>query len=225
MTNVSATKEKKATRTGLFAFAVETLEGEGWTVSRIPRGGKASLRKISKGGKSYKVSIRTSQDAWIAFPRKTKSAGWITLDEVDYVVAVSVDDRHNPSEARVHMMPADVVREHFDRAYDARKAAQHRLPEGRGIWISLYEKEALEPVTYVGAGLGLAYKPIGVLDLAKASLPAGDEQVRADDDEDDDPIAVEGDEAIAPLTIPEAKRRLAAFLGVPEEAIKITIEH
>lgn len=83
MTNVSGTPTKRATRSGLFVFAVETLEKEGWTVSRVPRGGKASLRLITKGDKSHKVSIRTSQDAWIAFPGRlaqmagSRSTTWI----------------------------------------------------------------------------------------------------------------------------------------------------
>jgi hypothetical protein len=223
MTNVSGTLKKRATRTGLFAFAVETLEKEGWTVSRVPRGGKASLRLITKGKESHKVSIRTSQDAWIAFPRKTKGAGWVTLDEVDFVVAVSVNDRDNPTEARVHMIPGDDARSRFERAYAARKAAQHTLPDGRGIWLSLYNKDEADPVSHIGAGMGLDYKPLAVLDLTKASLPTGadklDEETAGDEDEDGAP------EGSAPLTIPEAKRRLAETLGVPETAIKISIEH
>src|SRR5205085_2822583 len=92
MTNVSMTPEKVATRRGLFAFAEQSLERDGWTVSRVARGGKASLREIRKGDRSHLVSIRTSQDTWIAFPPKTNGPGWVTLDEVDFVVAVSVDD-------------------------------------------------------------------------------------------------------------------------------------
>lgn len=226
MTNVMKTPEKRATRAGLFAFAVETLEKEGWTVSRVPRGGKASLRLITKGRESHKVSIRTSQDAWIAFPRKTKADGWVTLDDVDYVVAVSVNDRHNPTQARVHMIPGDDARARFDRAYAARKAANHTLPPGRGIWLSLYDRETNNPVSLVGAGMGLDYKPLAVLDLTKASLPTGTDRPDEEgaEDEDDGSTVAEASSSM-PLTIPEAKRRLAETLGVPESAIKITIEH
>ncbi|MQW11594.1 hypothetical protein GHK51_14880 [Sinorhizobium meliloti] len=225
MTNVSGTPAKKATRQGLFEFAIQTLEKRGWAVSRIPRGGKASLRLISKGTEKHKVSIRTSQDAWIAFPRKSEEAGWVTLDDVDYVVAASVNDRHNPTEARVHMIPADDARARFDRAYDARKSAGHTLPIGRGIWLSLYDKEANDPVSYVGAGMGLDYSPLAVLNLTKDGLPHGDNEV------DDEQLADEKRDSVpahmveASLTIPEAKRRLAETLGVPEVAIKIIIEH
>ena len=226
MTNVLKTPAKRADRSGLFAWAIEILEAEGWTVSRIPRGGKASLRLITRGTEKHKVSIRTSQDTWVAFPRKTKAAGWVTLDDVDFVVAVSVNDRHNPTKARVHMIPADDARAKFDRAYQARKAAGHTLPDGRGIWLSLYDQESSNPVSHVGAGMGLDYKPLATLDLTKSSLPNGGKDAveeAAEDEDGEDGEAVSDDNA--PLNISEAKRRLAATFGVPETSIKITIEH
>ncbi|OYX33540.1 hypothetical protein [uncultured Phenylobacterium sp.] len=228
MTNVSGTPKKRSTKRGLFAFAVQTLEKEGWTVSRVPRGGKASLRLITRGKESHKVSIRTSQDTWIAFPRdRSGKDGWVTLDEVDYVVAASVNEKANPTEARIHMIPGDEARDRFNRAFAARKAAQHTLPAGRGLWVSLYEKDAKDPVSHVGAGAGLAHPAIGVLNLTKDSLPGGVGDEDLDDEVDDDAVpAVPAPSAEeAALTIPEAKRRLAISLGVPESAIKISIEH
>lgn len=225
MTNVSGTPKKRATRSGLFAFAVQTLEKEGWTVTRIQKGGKASLRLITKGSESHKVSIRTSQDAWIAFPRKTGADGWVTLDDVDFVVAVSVNDRHNPTIACVHMIPGDEARCRFNRAYAARKAAQHALHDGRGIWLSLYDKDEAEPVTHVGGGMGLDYQPLATLDLTKGP-PVQNDTGEDESAEDEERTAQVGAySAIENLTIPEAKRQLARSLGVPESAIKISIEH
>jgi hypothetical protein len=226
MTNVFGTPKKVATRRGLFAFAVQALEQEGWTVSRVPRGGKASLRQISRGKEAYRVSIRTSQDTWIAFPRdRSGKDGWVTLDDVDFVVAASVNDKLNPTEARVHMIPGDDARDRFNRAYAARRAANHIIPQGRGVWVSLYEEDGNNPVSHVGAGAGLAHPPIGVLDLTKSSLPTGHDEEDVDEEADDSEEAAASAPVEAPLTIPEAKRRLAATLGVPESAIKITIEH
>jgi hypothetical protein len=221
MTNVSSTPQKVATRRGLFAFAQEALENEGWTVSRVARGGKASLREISRNGQRHRVSIRTSQDAWIAFPPKTKGSGWVTLDDVDYVVASSVNDRDNPSIARVHMIPGDVARAAFDRAFAARKAAGYTLPAGRGIWLSLYEREADSPVTLVGAGLGLDHAAIATRDLTREPLlaEAGDDDEPVDEQADPEPLSA------ASLTISEAKRLLALGLGVPEASVRIVIEH
>ena len=227
MTNVSGTPKKRATRKGLFAFAVESLEAAGWTVTRIPRGGKASLRQIAKGEERHRVSIRTSQDAWIAFPRKADGE-WVTLPDVDYVVAVSVDDRHNPTLARVHMIPGDEARDRFNRAYAAREKAGHTLPVGRGIWLSLYDTEASDPVSHVGAGMGLDQPAMATRDLRTAALPAGggDDGTEDEDDVVDDEAEAGPAPAVdAPLTIPDAKRRLAITLCLPESAIKITIEH
>lgn len=223
MTNVSGTPQKVATRRGLFALAERALEAEGWSVSRVARGGKSSLREIRRGTEVAKVSIRTSQDAWIAFPRKTKGDGWVTLDDVDYVVAASVDDRTNPTEAKVHMVPGDEARDRFERAYAARKAAGYTLPEGRGIWLSLYEAEAKDPVTLVGAGMGLDYPPLVVHDLTKAPLVSGGDEAKSQAEAHAQPPPK--DPGGRPLTIPEAKRRLAQTLGVPESAIRITVEH
>lgn len=221
MTNVSATQHKVATRRGLFAFAEKALEKEGWTVSRVARGGKASLRQIKRGNETFKVSIRTSQDTWIAFPPRTKGPGWVTLDEVDYVVAASVDNRDNPTLARVHMIPGDEARDAFNRARAARQAAGYSLPAGRGIWISLYEAEASSPVTLVGAGLGLRFKSIADRDLLAEPLLVVEIGAAAADDQEE----VERHSASHGLTIGDAKRLLAESLGVPESSVRIIIEH
>ena len=132
----------------------------------------------------------------------------MTIDSVDYVIAASVNDKHNPTSAHVHMIPGDVARDHFNRAYDARAAAGHVLPPRRGIWISLYEKEAKDPVNLVGAGMGIDYPAIASPDLTKERLPAGDNADEGDEmPEEVEQDAVESASARdhAPLTIPEAK--------------------
>ncbi|MFC5755865.1 hypothetical protein [Rhizobium sp. GCM10022189] len=215
MTNVSGTAEKISTRAHLFQIAVRALENEGWMVERISRIGKASVRRITKGKVSKKVSIRTSQDTWIAFPRNKTDTDWATLADVDFVVASSVDDRDNPKFAQVHMIDADDMRARYDRAYAARKAADYTMPVGRGIWLSLYDEEKDQPVTLVGAGAGLANPAIAKVPMIATTL---------DEQEEDDVESQEKAEATeAPLTIAEAKRRLAVTLGVSEADIKITI--
>src|SRR5260370_39959483 len=104
MTNVSATEEKLLIRTRLFRVAEEALEKNGWRVERIARSGKSSMRRITKGKLEKTVSIRTSQDTWIAFPRTPDDDAWATLADVDYVVAASVDSRDNPQFARGHLL-------------------------------------------------------------------------------------------------------------------------
>jgi hypothetical protein len=221
MTNVSKTLQKVTIRARLFRAAEISLQKHGWTVERVSGSGKSSLRRITKGGIRKTVSIRTTQDTWIAFPRTADDSAWATLAEVDSVVAASVDDRGNPRFAKVHLIDGDEVRSRFDRAYAARKAAQHTLPIGRGVWVSLYEKDSQYPVNRVGAGAATDENEIGRVpledwepdpsfegeDLPPQNLP---------------PLAL-ADAEEEPITIAQAKRRLAMSLGVSESDIKITI--
>jgi hypothetical protein len=220
MTNVSGTAQKLATRIFLFQTAIEALEKEGWKVERIPSSGKSSMRRISKGTNRKTVSIRTSQDTWIAFPRTEDDSAWATLGDADYVVAATVDDWEKPRFAHVHFIEGDEMRARFDRAYAARKAAQHSLPTGRGIWVSLYDKESQYPVNHVGAGAGLDHPPIAKVPLkgAELGLPVRTVQETPELRQPAPPVA-NG----AGLSIPDAKRLLALSLGVNESDIKITV--
>lgn len=240
MTNVYGSPKKVKLRKHLFQVAVEALQRDGWKVERIPRAGKASLRRITRGRESKTVSIRTSQDTHIAFPRTAADDGWATLDEVDAVVAVSVDARERPREALVHLIPGDEMRQRFDRAYKARQEAGHTLPVGRGIWVPLYLPDADTPPSQVGGGAGIQHPPIARVPLAAEEAVVARQAGVPNDADDGD--AGEGasrapgagtagfgsktrpDGEDRPLTIPEAKRLLARALGISPENIKITVE-
>jgi hypothetical protein len=120
----------------------------------------------------------------------------------------SADD---PKFAQVHMMEADEMRLRFDRAYAARKAADYEIPLGRGVWVSLYDRDSTDPVTHVGAGAGLDHPPIARVQLEPEASDIGAETKGSDNSD-------------KPLTIGEAKRRLAMTLGVDPSNIKITVE-
>jgi len=213
MTNVYSTPEKGPRRDQLFQIGLQTLEQNGWRVERIAGLGKSSVRRITRNEKSRKISIRTSQNTWIAFPRNQADDGWVTLSDVDVVLAVSVDDVPNPTFAQVHMIEADEMRLRFDRAYRARVAAGYSIPLGRGVWVSLYDSDAPNPVTHVGGGAGLDHPPIARIPLEPVE-PDTEVTVKAK----------ELDGRDEPLTIAEAKRRLGMTLGVDPSSIKITIE-
>lgn len=210
MTNIWATPEKGQLRRRLFEVGVQALSGHGWRVERVQGAGKSSVRRISRDGESKLVSIRTTQDTWIAFPRDASDKKWVTLSDVDAVVAVSVDNRNEPRFAMAHFVDGDEMRARFDRAYRARKEAKHDIPVGRGMWVSLYLPEAKDPVNRVGAGAGLDHPPIARVPLIEQAYSEPKET----------PVQGRGDR----LTIAEAKQRLALTLGVRPEAIKITIE-
>ncbi|PYQ19685.1 MAG: hypothetical protein DMF81_21060 [Acidobacteria bacterium] len=221
MTNIYKDPKKRDMKRRLLEIAIETLQAQGWTVERTTGG--ASIRTIRKGGESYRISIRTSQDQWIAFPRREDDKAWVTLSSVDVVVVVSVDDLRHPSAARVHWIEADKLRVRFDRAYMARKKAKYSVPLGRGLWIPLYIDEDGSP-SHAGGGVGNMYPEIARVPLA-ATEPERDPlvasraiatQIRANGS-----VAPADDQS---LTIGEAKRRLALTLGVPEASIKISVE-
>ncbi len=222
MTNIYSTADKIDLKRHLFGIAVAALEKAGWKVERVPGSGKSSVRRITKGAQTKIVSIRTTQDQWIAFPRKENDAGWLTLDEVDAVVPVSVDDEEMPKFAKVHLIDGDEMRARFDRAYKARKKAGHAITMGRGVWISLYVPEAQDPVNLVGAGVGLMFPPIATVPLAPQLASAAQPTASRGDDEAHLLLSVPAEEA--PLTIAEAKRRLAKTLGVDPINIKISVE-
>lgn len=218
MTNVSG-PGKMAIRKFLRTTAVQELQKLGYKVERIPRAGKGSLRRITKDGISKVATIRTSQDAWIAFPRNTDDTGWSTLEEADVVVVASLAEKGG-NRANFHLMDADDIRARFNRAREAKLKADHVMPTGRGVWISLYNKEAAVPVSMVGAGAGLLYKPFA------ANVPVVINEGSPPDLQEDDVEYESEQEANSedPLTIAEAKRRLALTFGVDPTAIRITVE-
>jgi hypothetical protein len=212
MTNVFKTPEKGRLKTRLFAIALETLRSQGWKIDRIPGGG-ASVRLITKLGEKVRISIRTTQDQWIAFPRRLDDKGWGTLSDVDAVLAVSVDDVAHPAAAVVHWIGADDMRARFDRTYKARLKAGHRIPLGRGVWLPLYIADDHSTARHAGGGAGLDHPEIARVPLNGASS-APEEMDKPEDTDREGKL----------LTIAEAKRRLALTLGVPEASIKISVK-
>lgn len=216
MTNIFGEAEKIAMKTKLFRAGVMALEQSGYKVERVQGSGKSSVRRIVKGTESKVISICTTQDTWIAFPRTEKDKGWRTLDDVDQVVAVSVDDPRNPKFAKVHVLDGDEMRDRFNRAYAARKRAGHTISIGRGVWVSLYLPEANDPVSHIGAGAGLNHPPIAIIPIIDE--PTSTTKASVVENETERPTSETA------LSISEAKRRLAITLGVKPENIKITVE-
>jgi hypothetical protein len=215
MPNINSNPENVNRRRQLFQIGQQFLEDEGWTVSRVPGAGKASLRRITKGKENRTICIRTSQDQWMAFPRNTSDTGWVTLDEVNEVIVVAVDDRSEPKFALVHRISGDEMRERFNRAYSARRAARYSEAPGRPMWISLYDEDKTQPVGHVGAGAGLSNPPIVRVPL----------QSKPDNDSDKSSQQV----SVANVPLPfdqiilEAKHSLALRLGVVSAIIRIAL--
>lgn len=222
MTNVYATPEKAQIRRALLHFGLETLRSRGYSVRRAPSHGPQQVYEASNENETLLVALRTSQDTWFAFPRLADDSGWLTLDDVDRVLVASIDTPHQPSEVRVHWMPAGEVRARFDQAYRARLAAGNVVPLGRGLWLSLYDRNAPSPVSHVGGGFGLDYPPIATrrLDQVLEETPAPGEALANENEPEE-----LGDEAeMGSFDLLDAKRRIAEALGVPLESVRITVE-
>jgi hypothetical protein len=218
MTNVFGSPEKVGMKKFLFSAGISALESSGWAVERVQGSGKSSVRRITKGSTTKVVSIKTTQDTWIAFQRTDDDKGWGTLDDVDALVAVSVDNKENPKFAQVHMLDGDEMRERFNRHYAARMKAGHIIPNDRGVWVSLYHSDENNPVNRVGAGAGLKTPPFATVPLDPGAVGVAEPPVAAATPTE------RNAEADAPLTIADAKRRLAITFGVDPSSIKITVE-
>ncbi len=216
MTDVGG-PEKTRIRRLLVDACLQVLEREGWRVTKASGFGNARIRRIAKGGKSMLAAIRTTQDQWLAFPRTKDNTQWATLSDVDVVVVASLDPG-DPQYARIHMIDADELQGRFDRAYDARRAASHSIPPGRGVWIALYEHESTDPITLVGAGAGIANPPIARVRLTEVAAPAASSPAPAV------PAVSTSTAEVRALTIAEAKAGLARTFGVDPSNIKITVE-
>ena len=229
MTNIYATREKLQYAKRLFEIGIEYLEGQGYEVSRVPRSGKKSLRRVKKGKEEFNVAIRTSQDQWFAFPRD-HDGNWLGMDDVIVkrviVVALNTRDKDKEKFGLVHDFTADEVRKRLNKNYEARYAVNPNFDVSHGNWISLYNEEAKEPTSFVGAGIGIKFPPVARVPLlGKTADDAGEVDVTEAAELSNVPATVrQREDNDSPLTIAEAKRRLALTFGVEPNAIKITIE-
>ncbi len=228
MTNIYATPDKVQYAKRLFEIGIEYLEEQGYEVSRVPRSGKKSLRRVKKGTEEFNVAIRTSQDQWFAFPRDN-SGKWLGMDDVDVkrviVVALNTRDEGKEKIGLVHDFTADEVRKRLNKNFSARYAANPDFDVSHGNWISLYTEEAKEPTSFVGAGIGLKFPPVARVPLLRGTANGVQEEDLAEAVEPSNVAAIERQpEEDRPLTITEAKRRLALAFGVEPSAIKITVE-
>lgn len=208
-----AFQERKKTlmKRRLIGFCKRALIENGWSVSDSIK--KRQVYKITKGSRSILAAIRTTQDRKIAFARTANS--WETLPLVDVVVvAATVED---PRRVLVYMLDANEMLDDFNRAYDARRKANHTIQPGNGMWVALYNDEENETMR-VGGGAGARNEPIAEFRLSDDAAPPPTAPPPLA------PAQRAGESAGESLTIAEAKTRLARTLDVDPSSIKITVE-
>jgi hypothetical protein len=198
----------------------------GYEMTRLPGRGLSNVWELRKNGLMFTTSIRTTRDRWIAFPPLNGGKKWKTLDDVQRVLVATVDEKESPQKVLVYMFDATEVRERFDASHAARINAGHVVRDDYGMWVALDTRPAGHP-SNVGSGLADKYRPIATYSIAAliesgAGRESWDSEVVAPPEESPARAGAEPDEA--PLTIAEAKRRLARTFGVNEANIKITVE-
>lgn len=192
--------------------AVTALMKRGYEVESFTGRGRpaGTFLKLTKDGKTFICTVRSTRDRWIAFHRRD-DGGWDTLDKADFVAVAAVNDRQNPTKMEVYLLEQASVMKAFDAAFDARTQAGHIIKENTP-WVGLDAPKS-QSITAIGSGLADHALWLEVIN------PAGEaahEEMAAEPE-------LSQEEKPLTLTIAEAKKALATTYGVPPEAIEITI--
>lgn len=203
--------------------ACQAAVGLGFKMERVPKKGLANIWQMTKGGRTERVSIRTTRDRWFTFLPLGGGVNWKTLDEVEVVLVAALDRKHAPRVIEVYMFPADEVRKRFNAAYKARKEAKHKINETFGFWLAL-DRDTRPTATSVGSGLAEDFPPIAVYPISelRALAPEGGPGS----------AGAVGDNAQSeewqPLTIAEAvdwaRQQVARLAGVKTDAVKLDLK-
>ena len=192
----------------------------GYSARRLPGRGKANVWEVTRGGETHLMSVRTSRDRSFAFPRLKN--GWKTLDDVDLVMVVSVDDRYEPKNAEVYVFPADEVHERFNAALKARLEYGQTVRFDYGMWVRL-DTDKRGIARSVGSGIADKFPREAVYSLADFDAPDDGEEAP---DELLEGGGIEGSQA--PGTIAEvissATQQIAALAGVEPERVKLELK-
>jgi hypothetical protein len=146
----------KMSRTELRQIGTKCLEEQGYFVRPLTGRGRpaGAFIQLEKDGVVWLCAVRTTNDRWIPFKAKPRG-GWETLDDVQRVLIVATDKKEGATRVDVFLLEAKNVRQAFDAAYAARKAAGHIIRDNTP-WVGIDAPDISKAglVTYVGAGFG-----------------------------------------------------------------------
>src|SRR5262249_44701237 len=148
----------------MVSAAVDGAKMQGYVMTRQPGRGMSNTWVAKKAGEQKRVSIRTSQDRWIAFPPLNNGARWKTLDEVDLVIVAGVDSADDPRNVEVCIFPAAEVRRRFDASYRARIAHGQTIRDDFGMWVRLDAPDVDLP-SRIGSGLAVDYPSVARISI------------------------------------------------------------
>lgn len=206
----------------LVSAAKQGAQNAGYSLKRVPGRGLSNVWEITKNGKVEKASIRTTRDRWIAYQPLDKGKRWKTLDDVNWVIVAAVDNREEPENVEVYLLPAAEVLKCFKAAYKARIADGQSQQDSFGMWVSL-DKDERGIAASVGSGIIEAQAPI-----AKFSIKALLASAPALPAEEAPPPGEMGDAMPTLGTISEvlawARQQVAQLAGVDVSAVKLDLK-
>lgn len=198
--------------------ARRALEDNGFAIRRVPGRGRQNVWITKKNGVEKTVCIRTTRDRWIAFPPLGDDE-WKTLDDVEEVVVVAVDDTELPKKAEVFIFPAKDVRNRFNDAYKARKKEGREMTLNFGMWVALDARDK-GGVNDVGSGIVEHYSPISVFPLEFGSPRPSRIQTAPesgnDDRDTDEPQNVQ-------QALQNARQQIAEITGMPLDKVHLEL--
>ncbi len=224
--NLLETLTRRILRNLLVDAAKQAAEKEGYKLQRVPGRGLSNIWNMEKDGKTEKVSIRTTQDRWIAFPRIERGTKWKTLDEVDMVIVAAVDSKESPKNIEVYIFPASEVRKRFNDAYAARDKDGQINYDNFGMWVAL-DEDLRGIARSVGSGIVKQYPRVAVYSI-EALLSAAPIANQPPHTGIGGTIDEGTGQEVQPATIAEVmawtRRRVAEIAGVRVDAVKLDLK-
>lgn len=196
--------------------AMKAMRADGWTITKAPGHGRANVWNISKKGKDGRVSIRTTQNRWIAYQPQDGGKHWKTLDAVDFVCvsAFSYDESSDsPTGVDVHLIEANVIRDVFNQNHSARISEDHTVTDNFGMWVCIDKCEGTQ-AAHTGSGFATAKNLIASYQL---------------DGSDDAPETDGHADRPAPLRpsvsdiLENARTEISRITGIPVEGISLDL--
>jgi hypothetical protein len=223
MKNGSNGLDEAASRQLLVAAAKRAVMEQGYSLTRLPGRGLASVWNMRKKGKSQVAAIRTTRDRWIAFQPLDDGAKWKTLDDVELVVVAALDSKDQPKNIEVYIFPAAEVRKRFDASFAARTADGQFNKDGYGMWVAL-DPDPRGIAASTGSGIVEKYKPLAVYPIAAVRSGQTDRPHVDASSERTEEVNPPGEPSTIAEVMAWARERVAQIAGVRIDAVKLDLK-
>lgn len=191
-------------------IGLQAARDAGYTVTRATGVGRGPNQRfvLKRGSETITAALRTTRDNWIAFP-PLEDGTWGTLSDVDAVLVSALVG----GEAHIWLLPAEELISKFDAGKAFCESDGRVVSIGTGFWRYLFEPSArMKAHLKAGANLTGGHEPLAVIQMA----------LDEDADEESGEPRVDAGRCVL-HAIQTARADLAADLGLPIEAVQISI--